>query len=194
MRYCIITSPKSDLFLKITRTRFYTFSDSSGARSFACSNHNAFLDMSDEALSGKTGFTCDAGYCYIGAAEYDGHTYIWAEKNASYTEIAAPKAPDLNVIFSSKSTGTARCPSICDMNITICSTENEQVLDDEIIYKYDILDTVTAPITSGEVVVGWLGVYRDGKLIDIEPVYIKENLPDIGIKDELLSVFENAFM
>ena len=80
------------------------------------------------------------------------------------------------------------------MNITICSTENEQVLDDEIIYKYDILDTVTAPITAGEVVVGWLGVYRDGKLIDIAPVYIKENLPDIGIKDELLSVFENAFM
>lgn len=144
MRYCIITSPKSDLFLEITRTRFYTFSDSSGARSFACSNHNAFLDMADEALSGKTGFTCDAGYCYIGAAEYDGHTYIWAllgcgwpnnktykwkdsrtllayaEKNASYTEIAAPKAPDLNVIFSSKSAGTARCPSVCDMNITIC--------------------------------------------------------------------------
>lgn len=217
MRYCIITSPKSDLFLKITRTRFYTFSDSSGARSFSCSNHNAFLDMADEALSGKTGFTCDAGYCYIGAAEYDGHTYIWAllgcgwpnnktykwkdsrtllayaEKNASYTEIAAPKAPDLNVIFSSKSAGTARCPSVCDMNITICSTENEQVLDDEIIYKYDILDTVAAPITAGEIV-GWLGVYRDGKLIDIEPVYIKENLPDIGIKDELLSVFENAFM
>lgn len=217
MRYCIITSPKSDLFLEITRTRFYTFSDSSGARSFACSNHNAFLDMSDEALSGKTGFTCDAGYCYIGAAEYDGHTYIWAllgcgwpnnktykwkdsrtllayaEKNASYTEIAAPKAPDLNVIFSSKSAGTARCPSVCDMNITICSTENEQVLDDEIIYKYDILDTVAAPITAGEIV-GWLGVYRDGKLIDIEPVYIKENLPDIGIKDELLRVFENAFM
>lgn len=217
MRYCIITSPKSDLFLKITRTRFYTFSDSSGARSFACLNHNAFLDMADEALSGKTGFTCDAGYCYIGAAEYDGHTYIWAllgcgwpnnktykwkdsrtllayaEKNASYTEIAAPKAPDLNVIFSSKSAGTARCPSVCDMNITICSTENEQVLDDEIIYKYDILDTVAAPITAGEIV-GWLGVYRDGRLIDIEPVYIKENLPDIGIKDELLSVFENAFM
>lgn len=217
MRYCIITSPKSDLFLKITRTRFYTFSDSSGARSFACSNHNAFLDMADEALSGKTGFTCDAGYCYIGAAEYNGHTYIWAllgcgwpnnktykwkdsrtllayaEKNASYTEIAAPKAPDLNVIFSSKSAGTARCPSVCDMNITICSTENEQVLDDEIIYKYDILDTVAAPITAGEIV-GWLGVYRDGRLIDIEPVYIKENLPDIGIKDELLSVFENAFM
>lgn len=217
MRYCIITSPKSDLFLKITRTRFYTFSDSSGARSFACSNHNAFLDMADEALSGKTGFTCDAGYCYIGAAEYDGHTYIWAllgcgwpnnktykwkdsrtllayaEKNASYTEIAAPKAPDLNVIFSSKSAGIARCPSVCDMNITICSTENEQVLDDEIIYKYDILDTVAAPITAGEIV-GWLGVYRDGKLIDIEPVYIKENLPDIGIKDELLSVFENSFM
>lgn len=217
MRYCIITSPKSDLFLKITRTRFYTFSDSSGARSFSCSNHNAFLDMADEALSGKTGFTCDAGYCYIGAAEYDGHTYIWAllgcgwpnnktykwkdsrtllayaEKNASYTEIAAPKAPDLNAIFSSKSAGTARCPSVCDMNITICSTENEQVLDDEIIYKYDILDTVAAPITAGEIV-GWLGVYRNGKLIDIEPVYIKENLPDIGIKDELLSVFENAFM
>ena len=78
MRYCILISPQKDEFLKITRTKSYTFTDNTGNRTFACINHNAFLDMMPCALSGKTGFTCDAGYCYIGAAEVEGHTYIWA--------------------------------------------------------------------------------------------------------------------
>ena len=34
--------------------------------------------MMDGALSGKTGFTGTAGYCYVGALERDGRTYIVA--------------------------------------------------------------------------------------------------------------------
>ena len=47
-------------------------------RSFSCSNHNAFLDMMDGALSGKTGFTADAGYCYVGALRQGKRTFIVA--------------------------------------------------------------------------------------------------------------------
>ena len=34
--------------------------------------------MMDGALTGKTGFTADAGYCYAGALERDGKTFIVA--------------------------------------------------------------------------------------------------------------------
>lgn len=76
MKYCIMDSPKREEFLAITQTKAYQFSDVSGSRSFSCSNHNAFLDMMEGAISGKTGFTADAGYCYVGALEKDGKTFI----------------------------------------------------------------------------------------------------------------------
>lgn len=78
MRYCISQSPKKEEFLEITRTPSYSFQDVSGKRSFSCNNHNAFLSMMEGALSGKTGFTSQAGYCYIGALEQDGETLIVA--------------------------------------------------------------------------------------------------------------------
>lgn len=78
MRYCIKQSPMADTFLKITRTGQYSFTDIGGSRSYSCTNHNAFLQMMEGALSGKTGFTGNAGYCYVGALERDGKTYIVA--------------------------------------------------------------------------------------------------------------------
>lgn len=76
MAYCIRESPQKDAFLNITRTGNYSFS--ANGRSFSCYNHNAFLTMMDGALSGKTGFTNKAGYCYVGALERDGKTFVVA--------------------------------------------------------------------------------------------------------------------
>ena len=78
MKYCIMDSEKSSEFLEITRTADHTFTDSSKSRSFHCTNHNAFLHMMEGALSGKTGFTADAGYCYVGALRKDDRTFIVA--------------------------------------------------------------------------------------------------------------------
>ena len=76
MSYCITESPCREAFLDITQTPSYSFS--ANGRSFTCSNHNAFLTMMSGALSGKTGFTNKAGYCYVGALERDGRTFVVA--------------------------------------------------------------------------------------------------------------------
>lgn len=78
MSYCIVDSPEKERFLEITRTPSYAFSDVEGKRSFCCTNHNAFLGMMDGALSGKTGFTSKAGYCYVGALKQDERVYTVA--------------------------------------------------------------------------------------------------------------------
>lgn len=78
MSYCITKTDKKEQFLEITRTPSYSFSEISGKRSFSCNNHNAFLSMMEGALSGKTGFTGNAGYCYVGALRRDGRTYVVA--------------------------------------------------------------------------------------------------------------------
>lgn len=64
LSYCITRSPKREQFLEITRTPAYAFGDIDHKRNFRCNNHNAFLTMMDGALTGKTGFTGKAGYCY----------------------------------------------------------------------------------------------------------------------------------
>ena len=73
MSYCITDSPAREAFLEVTRAQSYVFGDyrkaeggeyTAGNRTISCTNHNAFLQMMDGALSGKTGYTGKAGYCY----------------------------------------------------------------------------------------------------------------------------------
>lgn len=77
MRYCVWESPKSEEFCGITQTDSYTFSDLEG-KSFVVNNKNEFRNMVDGVLSGKTGFTADAGYCYIVAVESEGRKFCIA--------------------------------------------------------------------------------------------------------------------
>lgn len=65
MRYAV----KNETFLHIAQTRDYTFSEITGKRTFSVHNANAFLDMRDGVLAGKTGYTSQAGYCYVCAWE-----------------------------------------------------------------------------------------------------------------------------
>ena len=74
MRYAI----QSRTFLKITETIEYSFSDLSGKRQFSLHNTNALLTMTDGVLSGKTGFTGDAGYCYVCACKREEKLFIIA--------------------------------------------------------------------------------------------------------------------
>lgn len=76
MRYCLEVSLAKELFVEITGTVSYGFSDVVGNRSYHCNNHNALLGMMPGAISGKTGFTNDAGYCYVGAAEQEGKKLV----------------------------------------------------------------------------------------------------------------------
>lgn len=77
MSYCILHSPKKEEFLKITQTISHTVTSEKGRNHF-CTNHNAFLTMMEGVISGKTGFTNKAGYCYVGALERDGRTFVVA--------------------------------------------------------------------------------------------------------------------
>lgn len=78
MRYCINKSPKKEKFIQITSSSAHSLTDLSGMRSFQCQNHNSLFQLMEGVISGKTGFTGKAGYCYVGAVERDGRQYILA--------------------------------------------------------------------------------------------------------------------
>lgn len=100
MSYCVMRSPKTDEFLKITGTSEHTFTDLTGKRSFSCHNHNAFLQMMDGALSGKTGFTADAGYCYVGALKRDDRVFTVALLGCGWPNHKSYKWTDCKTLFS----------------------------------------------------------------------------------------------
>ena len=63
-------------FQEIIRTPAHTFSEISGKRNVAVVNRDGFLTQYEGAIGIKTGFTGNAGYCFVGAAKKNGMTLI----------------------------------------------------------------------------------------------------------------------
>lgn len=83
MRYCAWESPKSGEFLEITGTKSYSFTDDKGEK-HSLNNYNRLLSTMEGALTGKTGFTADAGYCYVMAYEKEGKRFCAALLGCSW--------------------------------------------------------------------------------------------------------------
>ena len=76
MSYCVSVSEKKEEFTKISRTREYAFSEQENKRQVHCNNHNRLFDMMDGVIAGKTGFTGEAGYCYVAAVGHGTEKYV----------------------------------------------------------------------------------------------------------------------
>ncbi|WP_343209139.1 D-alanyl-D-alanine carboxypeptidase family protein [Anaerolentibacter hominis] len=67
---------QNEMFLEITNTPSYQFSELTKGRSFSVTNKDKFLYLYDGAIGIKTGFTGNAGYCFAGAVKKDGKTLV----------------------------------------------------------------------------------------------------------------------
>ena len=98
MAYCVWESPKKDIFLEITQTRSY--SGSANGKNYTLVNRNSFLDQMDGVVSGKTGFTSKAGYCYVAALERDGEKYCIALLACGWPNNKTYKWKDATKLFN----------------------------------------------------------------------------------------------
>ena len=193
MSYCIQKSEKSEAFREITGTKNYQFSNVDGAENYSCVNHNAFLNMMEGAFSGKTGFTGEAGYCYVGALKRDDRTFVvallgcgwpnnrtykWSDtkrlmqyglENYTYrtinTEISLPYVKVKNGI-----PGNGKLWDRAKLKLTIDKEERlrEPVLlkeGEEVHVQTDCEASVQAPVEIGDEV-GEVSFYLDGKLLN----------------------------
>lgn len=67
---------KNEKFLEIVNQKSHTFAEIEGKGSYGVYNKDAFLEMMDGAIGIKTGFTGNAGYCFVGALKRDNRTFI----------------------------------------------------------------------------------------------------------------------
>ena len=98
MSYCIEDSPCKMEFLEITGTRNYEFSNLKGNKRYYCTNKNNYLMMNSDAISGKTGYTAKAGYCYVGAVETEGRTFVVSLLACGWPNHKTYKWQDMNEI------------------------------------------------------------------------------------------------
>ena len=217
MRYAV----KNETFLHIARTRDYTFSEITGKRTFSVHNANAFLDMRDGVLAGKTGYTSQAGYCYVCAWEKEGKTFIvsllgcgwpnhktykWSDTEKlldfgdyNYEYETYWKEPQTGKILvtdgveDGQDIGT-KIYLRGKCSVTAYDREKEVLLKkgETVTCKIEIPQKVSAPVLKGEKL-GRIAYYLDGKLIDFYPVYAEKSVEKISFKWYTEKVFHDFF-
>ena len=197
MRYCIMESPRKEEFLAITGTANHYFQELTGKQSYSCTNHNALLNMVDGAISGKTGFTSGAGYCYVGAVGSEGRTYIlallgcgwpphktykWSDARAlisygkdnfHYREVFEPLG-EVSVLVTDGVAENPGEPAYVRLTLGLSSEEQSlQLLLKEaetVRVEKNIPGTVQAPVSKNQKV-GSLDYYLEGERIRSYPVF-----------------------
>lgn len=202
LRYCIMESPKKEEFLKITRTNAYSFSDLEGIRTFTVGNKNAFLHMVEGALTGKTGFTGNAGYCYVGALRQGERTFIvallacgwpnnrsykWSDtrklmsyglENYTYRKVwQEPDFPEIPVKNAVPENGDLTEDVYTAVRLSKCDPGAALLLSDAdtLQVKTVLPSELSAPLAPGTVV-GSVRYYLNGQVVKVYPVETAEEV------------------
>lgn len=204
MSYCITKSPARESFLKVTGTASYTYHNykadengslQEGSHVISCNNHNAFLQMMEGALSGKTGFTGKAGYCYVGALERSGKKFAvallacgwpnhktWKWHDAKLLMEYGLENFELHDIYEGKELEPVPVENGQMTQVSLACEEKKIELllsrDDDVKVEWELPTRLTAPVNSGDVV-GKESFYVNGELYADIPVTAMENVPEI---------------
>ena len=203
MRCCI----KNETFLSITREPSWTFTDLDGNRSFTVQNKNAFLQMMEGALTGKTGFTNEAGYCYVGALERGEKRLIAVVLACGWPNHKTWKWMDTKALmnygledYHKERVGSDRM-ALEPVSVMDGQKEKVEILtdaaledfllkeDDEFTMEVLVPDILKAPVQAGELV-GSVVYYINGQIVDLFPAYTASEVKKIDLKWRLRQVID----
>lgn len=203
MSYCIMDSPKKEEFLSITATANHSFSNLAKSRTFSCNNKNYFLNMMDGAISGKTGFTNKAGYCYVGAVKRDERTFIvallacgwpnnknykwqdtkelmeYAIENYSYRDVyEEPELPEIKVKNGIPTSGSMYEDAYAKLKVDFGEEKGLNLLlrkDEKVEAQTEVQKHLEAPVVRGTKV-GQIKYYLDGEKVEEYPIVVSESV------------------
>lgn len=182
-------------FMEIVQTPSHEFSNYDGTRAYSVNNKDAFLTSYNGALGIKTGFTGNAGYCFVGAARRNGVTlissvlacgwppnkgYKWADTRKimnygfkGYTQTTVtPKTPLSSIAVSGGKDAYAP--------IKRTSTESFHMLmskDDILTVSYELPEKLCAPVRSGDIIGYEKYTINDGLYISI-PIAVSKTIEE----------------
>ena len=158
-------------------------------------NHNKLLNMYDDVVGVKTGFTKKSGRCLVSAAKRDGKFVIavtlndpddWADHrqlldtgfSALTTVRIAPEKSDFGVLTAHFSKDK--------INITVPEKEISVLSNADVDMKIDLPEFVYAPVKKGEKI-GSVIYYLEGK-----PLFSENINSPCDVKNENTSLIKNA--
>lgn len=198
---------KNETFLSITREPSWTFTDMDGNRSFTVQNKNAFLQMMEGALTGKTGFTNEAGYCYVGALERGEKRLITVVLACGWPNHKTWKWMDTKALmnygledYHKEMVGSDRM-ALEPVSVMDGQKEKVEILtdaaledfllkeDDDFTMEVLVPDILKAPVQAGELV-GSVAYYINGQIVDLFPVYTASEVKKIDLEWRLRQVID----
>lgn len=199
---------KKDDFNAITGTKQYSFGEINGKRSCNVYNKDAFLNQMSGAFGIKTGFTGNAGYCFVGALKSDGRTFISVVLGSGWPSARTYKWKDtrklmeygINNFFEQKIFTTVEeyksvevTDGIGDSVGTRIEGELSMLISssDEVKVVYELEDSVKAPVYENDEL-GKAIVYVNGERIALFPITASGDVKQVSFNwflKELMKAF-----
>lgn len=200
-------------FLEIIQKSAHSFTELNGKRSVSVVNRDAFLTSYDGAIGIKTGFTGNAGYCFVGAVKRDGKTFISVVLASGWPPHKTYKWADTRLLMDY---GMNRYSerTILDSDFTLPEIRVENGIeaasvsvdmepdvqlsllmreDETVRYEVHLPDVLEAPVVKGDIA-GSLDVYIDDELYRSEVLYIGEDVHEINYRYVFLQVIRAYFL
>lgn len=198
---------KNEKFLEITNTKSYSFSEVSGKRSFSVNNKNQFLNMMEGAIGVKTGFTNDAGYCFVGALKQDGRTFVTVVLGSGWPPNKTFKWKDTRAlmqfgidnyfpetIFDEEFSDEIEVVDGKDTRVNVVAQGTVSMLlsqydDVDVVYEYR--KKVSAPVLAGENV-GNIYITVNNEIVEVLPIITAESVEQTDFEyffEQILEIF-----
>lgn len=186
---------KNETFVKIINTPSHSFANLEGNRSYQVNNKDSFLHLMDGAFGIKTGFTGDAGYCFVGALRQDGRTYISVVLGSGWPPNKSYKWQDTTKLmnygmnhYEKKAVGQDNmevgtlivengCTEEVELAVDSCTTEYLMGEEDEVSIRIVKEISKKAPFKAKEAV-GWVYYSINDEVVDSFPIYTAEEVEE----------------
>lgn len=200
-------------FLEIVQKPAHTFTELNGKRNVAVTNRDAFLTSYDGAIGIKTGFTGNAGYCFVGAVKRDGKTLISVVLASGWPPHKTYKWTDTRLLMDYGMNWYSE-QIILDSDFTLPEVKIENGIEadyvpiemepgvqmsllmreDEVVrYEIHLPEVFEAPVSKGDIA-GNLEIYIDDILYRSEVLYIGEDIHEINYRYIFLQVIKSYFL
>lgn len=202
---------KNQEFLDIVQTPAHSFQEINGRRSVSVTNKDVFLTSYDGALGIKTGFTGEAGYCFVGAARRDGKTLVSVVLASGWPPHKTYKWNDtctlmdygmeqysFRTVFDSDYVlpmlPVAEGIEAGEVSLYTEDTVSLLLREDETVQYIEMLPAeLEAPVRKGEIA-GTVDLYIDGELYESVVVYIGNDVERMNYRYILQELFERYFL
>lgn len=202
---------QNETFMQIVQTSSHTFHEQTSGRSFVVNNKDRFLTSYDGAIGIKTGFTNDAGYCFVGAARREDKTFVgvvlacgwppnknykWKDttklmdygmENYNWKEIIKSGTTFQQIPVNDSIEGGTITPYVAD-SVSLLLNDKEKVDFDIKLPK-----NLMAPVEKNETI-GEITVHINDEIYKVLPLYALEEKNEITYEYVLRKLFCQYFL